>query len=136
MMANTPAIIVALLLKYMQDNTWFDNLVSDWSNWGLAIDPATQVASKRGRLGLAFLIISGKFSFDIKQLHLVVFMFYGSDSMIYKPTPKQQRQILRDMRKLRRRGRLEMSFEDSDENPDDGEGIELKEQDEQIIEAL
>jgi hypothetical protein len=35
MMANIPAVIVALMLKYLQDNTWFDDLTNDWSNWGL-----------------------------------------------------------------------------------------------------
>jgi hypothetical protein len=34
------------------------------------------------------------------------------------------------MQKLRKRGRLEMSFDDSFEQPDDLIGIELKEQDE------
>ena len=102
-MANIPAVIVALMLKYLQDNTWFDNLTNDWSNWGLQIDPAQQVIWKRGRLGLAFLIISA------------VFMFNGSDAMIYRPTKKIEKQIIKDMLKLRKRGRLEMSFDDSDE---------------------
>ena len=35
MMANIPAVCVALMLKYLQDNTWFDDLTNDWSNWGL-----------------------------------------------------------------------------------------------------
>ena len=54
-------------------------------------------------------------------------MFYGSDSMIFKPNKKQERQIIKEMLKLRKRGRLEMSFDDSDEEPDDTEGVELKE---------
>ena len=56
--------------------------------------------------------------------------------MIYKPSPKHEAQIVRDMRSLRKRGRLEMSFEESDEEPDEGADVELKEQDEQIAEAL
>jgi hypothetical protein len=39
-MANVPAMICAGLLKVLQDNTWFDRITSDWSNWGLQIDPA------------------------------------------------------------------------------------------------
>ena len=73
-MANVPAMICAGLLKVLQDNTWFDRITSDWSNWGLQIDPAEQVIWKRGRLGLAMIIISS------------VFMFYGSDTMVHKPT--------------------------------------------------
>jgi hypothetical protein len=46
-------------------------------------------------------------------------MFYGSDSMIFKPSPKQERAIIKEMLKLRKRGRLEMSFENSDDEPDD-----------------
>jgi hypothetical protein len=37
---NVPAMICAGLLKVIQDNTWFDEITSDWSNWGLQIDPA------------------------------------------------------------------------------------------------
>lgn len=58
---------------------------------------------KRGRLGLAFLLIS------------CVFMFNGSDAMIFRPSKKQEKMIIKDMLKLRKRGRLEMSFDDSDE---------------------
>ena len=75
-MANIPAVLVALMLKYLQDNTWFDDLTNDWSDWGLQIDESKKVIWKRGRLGLAFLLIS------------CVFMFNGSDAMIFRPSKK------------------------------------------------
>ena len=43
--------------------------------------------------------------------------------MIFKPSKKQEKGIIKDMLKLRKRGRLEMSFDDSDEHPDDTAGI-------------
>jgi hypothetical protein len=58
MMANVPALISAGLLRVLQDNTWFDDIVSDWSNWGLQLDASEKVIWKRGRLGLAMLLIS------------------------------------------------------------------------------
>lgn len=82
MMGNVPAIITALLLKLLQDNTWYDNITSDWSNFGLQIDPAGQIIWKRGRLGLALMIISS------------IFMFYGSDCLIYNPPPNDEEEIV------------------------------------------
>lgn len=39
MMANTAILITAGLLLMLQTNTWFDDYTSNWSDWGLAIDP-------------------------------------------------------------------------------------------------
>ena len=39
MMANIIILITAVLLLMLQKNTWFDDITSNWSDWGLAIDP-------------------------------------------------------------------------------------------------
>ena len=44
-----------------------------------------------------------------------VFMFYGSDTMIHRPTDKEQEDIVNEMKEYKKRSLMEMSFDDSDE---------------------
>lgn len=63
-------------------------------------------------------------------------MFYGSDSMVYKPTQQHEKDIVEEMKRYKKRSRLEMSFDTSDEDVKDDEDVELKEHDENVGEAL
>jgi hypothetical protein len=60
-------------------------------------------------------------------------MYYGSGSLIYKPTKEQQTKIINEMKILKRKGKLEMSFDASDEEPKEDEEFELPECDQQVV---
>ena len=63
-------------------------------------------------------------------------MSYSAQHLIFKPELKQQKQIIKDMKRFKKRARLEMSFDESGDEIKEEEEVELPEQEEKIAIAL
>lgn len=56
--------------------------------------------------------------------------------MIHRPSEKEQEEIVNEMIAYKKRSKMEMSFDDSDEDQKEDEDVHLREHDENITEAL
>ena len=96
--------MVILTLKYFQGSSLFANEPGNWSNIGFDISVTDAINIKRGRVGFGFVM----FGF--------VFLYFGSLSIINKPTESEERDILDNKRKNKMIEKLEMSIDDNDDS--------------------
>ena len=68
-LAAVPSMIVAALLSMLQGASLFADVSARWTDFGDEVGPAAAIAQARGRLGVAFVIIS------------IVFLLHGAQNI-------------------------------------------------------
>jgi hypothetical protein len=86
-LASIPVLCSAGILQVFQGLTLFDNIAPKWQDMGSELSSTEIIDSKRGRLGLQFVIIG------------FVCLFYGAAAMVPRPTQAQEHDILEKLNK-------------------------------------
>lgn len=124
LLACVPALLVAAFLQLLQFADVSAEINARWTDFGGEVTSKARVDQVRGRLGLAFIIIS------------IIFLLHGADTIINQPSEDEEEQILERKKQKKEQNRLELSLDESNQEEDLHEAEDDKEDEVRIIRAI
>lgn len=118
LLASVPALVVAGCLQLLQIADLSAEISARWTDFGSEVSSAARIDQVRGRLGLAFVVVS------------VIFLQHGGECIITQPTEEEEAEILERRKDRKARERLEQSLDESE--PEDGGAVEEDEREDDV----
>lgn len=95
LLSSVPAVIVAGFLRFIQQAGLFADTQARWTDFGSEVTPSQDIEGRRGRLGLALVILG------------VIFLLHGAETIISQPSEEEEGAIRAARKERKVRDRLE-----------------------------